>query len=171
MMRGWRAGKVVLGALLTAGISLGTIGSWSPAAGAAKPESFTGSWVVHDGALSITSVHKGVLRAFLGSCGANADQCVETDALSLSLSKNKKTMLAKVTKVTITAYTPSGQVDKTSVPAVSMPDQVGDSFRLRFAAPHLLVRTIVKGMSGWVGGNPYWCGPGLAQRYQQDCGA
>jgi hypothetical protein len=134
------------------------------------PESFIGDWHVHGAGLKITSETAGVITADVGYCVPNDTaykyRCTESDELTMSLSGDKNQLTATVTKITFTAA--DGTIVRHSVTQSS---SVGDSFRLEFEAPQLLKETILHGMAGWVGGNPYWCGQNLAPELRSKCGA
>ncbi|GAC1366577.1 MAG: hypothetical protein NVSMB32_11020 [Actinomycetota bacterium] len=151
----------------------------SPTAGAASPtprpttaaaipsvtpssirQDFVGTWHVHGSSLQITSRTQGQLTTFnVGQCLPNGSSgaCGEHDALSLVLSPDSTRLTATLTKVT---YFVSNGAGEQVVPNanVSTPNHVGDAFRLEFVGADLMKTTILRGLQGYVGGNPYWCG-------------
>ena len=102
-----------------------------------------------------------------GPCIAgSSDICTVLADMSLKLITDSNTLRATVSKV-------SFQVGETpvTIPESGDPMKVGDKFDLKFVALGLLKRTIVSGMKGFVGGNPYWCGEDLAEELRYRCGA
>jgi hypothetical protein len=123
--------------------------------------------------MTIASNKSGVLASSIGPCGSPPDdQCVELNGLKWTLSADHSTLSATVPKVSFVACHANGQVDRHAPANVSLSDvgaNVGDSFHLVFVNPHVMVRTIIHGMSGFVGGIPRWCAKNFAEsRY---CGA
>ena len=94
----------------------------------------------------------------------------EGDLLSFVRSKDGKHLTATVVAV--------GYVDNKGKP-IPKPDgvdssAVGDSFSLKFVAPHLMKQTIIHSSLSAIDqryGNPYWCGRGLAEALVPRCGA
>ena len=93
--------------------------------------------------------------------------CSETDELTASPGSDGKTLTLVVT--TVSYANGSGASIPNPNPASST--TVGDSMELVLVAPGLLKRTALHGFSGWQGGNPYWCGPGISQSDEKLCGA
>ena len=139
------------------------------AAAAAIHETFVGNWHVHDALLDITSPTTGVL---IDSHGC-ADNCVEKDFLSLTVSQDGTRMEAVVSAVTYTDPTTGQPVVDTD----TNPDDTGhidDSFALEFIEPHLMLsidNSHETAPSGLGSGNYYWCGVGLALPFTPACGA
>jgi len=133
------------------------------------PESFAGNWGVHDGQLSIWSAGKVGHKTFWFGQNIDADQPgTQVNLLRLSLSPSRTRM-----RVTIWGV---GYVNQHGISA-RLPNPTdnfvpGDTFVLVFVAPHLLKAiSIHTRYHGVEFGNPYWCGIGLAAKYQHLCGA
>ena len=102
---------------------------------------------------------------------AGASGCFEQWSESVAYSPDGAT--ATLTIVKVTAVT-GGSNSVVAKPSSGFQGQVGDSYTLRFMAPHLMVRTWTQGTfarnpSLW--GNPYLCQSGLAQALTSKCGA
>ncbi|MBV9099162.1 MAG: hypothetical protein JO079_14005 [Frankiaceae bacterium] len=100
----------------------------------------------------------------------------ESDRLTLVRYRNPDRLLVTVSSVSY--------VDRTSNKPIPRPTDkcsladgfsvAGDQYLLRFAAPHLLIESVLVSHvapNNLDNGNPYWCGVGLAARYQDRCGA
>ena len=133
----------------------------APSSPAAPPLAggFIGAWEVHDAELIITSLTHGVISA-QGDC-----QCTENDTLSLS--RHGSQLDATVTQVRAT-----GAGGKT-VPDPHPNEVVGQESFFELHRAHLLLEATVANEPGDLSesfGNPYWCGKGLAARFDQACG-
>jgi hypothetical protein len=124
--------------------------------------SFVGTWGVHDAQLRITSLRSGVLFA-QGDC-----LCEEYDTLTLSPSATGTELNATV-----------GAVRAIGAGGKRVPDPhpnyvVGQRSFFEFAEPHLMLQLVVPNEPGDMlsssFGNPYWCGIGLASRFENACG-
>ena len=103
---------------------------------------------------------------------AGASGCFEQWSESVAYSPDGATatltIIVKVTAVT------GGSNTVVAKPSSGFQGQVGDSYTLRFMAPHLMVRTWTQGTfarSPSLWGNPYLCQSGLAQTLTSKCGA
>lgn len=115
---------------------------------------FTGTWNVHGAMMHLTAAGTGTLALADGG----------TDTLRLTRFKNPDRAL-----VTIVASTPG----RSACPADGR-DAPGDQFELRIAAPQLLVSNFLishRAPIDLTSGNPYWCGPRVAPRLRNRCGA
>jgi hypothetical protein len=122
---------------------------------------FVGSWEVHDALLTVTSLSHGVIAA-QGDC-----QCTERDTLLLSLAAGGRL------DATVTSVRAVGAGGK-PVADPHPNEAVGQRSVFEFVEPHLLLQATVADEPGDLSqsfGNPYWCGPGLAARFSQACGA
>jgi hypothetical protein len=136
---------------------------------------FVGQWFVHGIALTISAGGYAVENLPpdppCSGLPAGASGCFEQWSESVSYSPDGAT--ATLTIVKVTAVT-SGSNSVAAKPSSGFQGQVGDSYTLRFMAPHLMVRTWTQGTfarnpSLW--GNPYLCQSGLAQALTSKCGA
>jgi hypothetical protein len=93
--------------------------------------------------------------------------CGETDQLTATPSSDGTILTLVVTAVSYA----NGSGASVPNPNPASSTAVGDSMRLVLQAPGLLKRTELHGFSGWQGGNPYWCGPGISQSNTKLCGA
>jgi hypothetical protein len=122
---------------------------------------FVGNWHVHGSQREILPNGTGTIES---NCGGGG--CLETDVLAVVRSANGMQLTA-----TITAITYADNKGKAlPAPDPSESPTVGDSWNLRFAAPHLMKQTMVRSAVPWLG-NPYWCGDGLAASLDHFCGA
>jgi hypothetical protein len=89
----------------------------------------------------------------------------------VAYSPDGATAILTIVKVTAVTGRSNSVVAK---PSGGFKGQVGDSYTLRFMAPHLMVRTWTQGTfarSPSLWGNPYLCQSGLAQTLTSKCGA
>jgi hypothetical protein len=149
------------------GSSTGTTSSSTvvPATGEVG-DGFVGHWNVHGASLDIAPTTATIVDS-LGPCSPGAQRfCDETDTLTV-VSGDATQVTLQVSAVSYADDTGAGVPN----PDVGASTAVGDSMRLVMQAPGLLKATILNGFPGWVGGNPYWCGPGISQADRQLCGA
>jgi hypothetical protein len=153
------------------GSSTGTTSSSAvvPATGEVGDD-FVGHWNVHGASLDIAPTKAPTTATIvdsLGPCSPGAQRfCHETDTLTV-VSGDATQVTLQVTAVSYADDTGAGVPN----PDVGASTAVGDSMRLVMQAPGLLKAAILNGFPGWVGGNPYWCGPGISQADRQLCGA
>ena len=136
---------------------------------------FVGQWFVHGIGLTISAGGYAVENLPpdppCSGLPAGASGCFEQWSESVAYSPDGAT--ATLTIVKVTAVT-GGSNSVVAKPSSGFQGQVGDSYTLRFMAPHLMVRTWTQGTfarnpSLW--GNPYLCQSGLAQALTSKCGA
>ena len=136
---------------------------------------FVGQWFVHGIGLTISAAGYAVENLPpdppCSGLPAGASGCFEQWSESVAYSPDGAT--ATLTIVKVTAVT-GGSNSVVAKPSSGFQGQVGDSYTLRFMAPHLMVRTWTQGTfarnpSLW--GNPYLCQSGLAQALTSKCGA
>jgi hypothetical protein len=136
---------------------------------------FVGQWFVHGIGLIISAGGYAVENLPpdppCSGLPAGASGCFEQWSESVAYSPDGAT--ATLTIVKVTAVT-GGSNSVVAKPSSGFQGQVGDSYTLRFMAPHLMVRTWTQGTfarnpSLW--GNPYLCQSGLAQALTSKCGA
>lgn len=122
--------------------------------------SFVGNWHLHGAFLKITSTHNGQIWG-RGGC-----TCLEFDTLALKPQDNQ--LEAVVTRVR--AVGPTGR----TVPEPYQNQVVGQRSFFEFVEPHLLLQVLVpnkpRDLSLSVGTPSYWCGTGLAARFENACG-
>lgn len=161
---GTTPGSTVTSATVTASATASSSTAPPPTAASA---SFAGTWHVHGATLDITDT-TATMVVSEGPCGSDPTRsCSETDAMSVSPSGDGMQVTLVVTAVNYTDNTGASVPNPTG----GAPTAVGDSMQLVFQAPGLLKRTALHGFPGWVGGNPYWCGPDISQSNVHLCGA
>jgi hypothetical protein len=121
---------------------------------------FMGNWYAHDASLKIISVSTGKLST-RGGC-----LCVDYDTLAFSFLNGR--LEAVVTKVR--AIGAGGK----PMPDPHPDEVVGQKLFFEFVEPHLLMQVMVpnepQDRSVSFGNPPYWCGAGLAARFEFACG-
>lgn len=136
---------------------------------------FVGQWFVHGIGLTISvggyAVENLPPDPPCSGLPTGSPGCFEQWNESVAYSPDGAT--ATLTIVRVTAVT-VGSNSVVAKPSGGLQGQVGDSYTLRFMAPHLMVRTWTQGTfarnpSLW--GNPYLCQSGLAQALTSKCGA
>ena len=130
---------------------------------------FAGTWNLHGSEMTLREHGPSTKRSSLKFANR-----VQTDTLQWTRYRNPDRLLLVVTRV---------DYEDEQGPAPEPSDsrwlsdgsvEPGDSSVLRFAAPHLLEEMyLISHVSptNLEGGNGYWCGEGLAARYQDRCGA
>lgn len=129
---------------------------------------FAGTWRVHGAQMVIRPDGTGTIDAAEGPYD-------ETDVIRFVRYREPERLLATYTKVSYVDGTTGRPIPKPT-DACSLADGSnvpGDQFLLRFAAPHLLIDSVIVTHIAPINlsGNPYWCGQGIAPRYQNRCGA
>lgn len=136
---------------------------------------FVGQWFVHGIGLTISAGGYAVENLPpdppCSGLPAGASGCFEQWKESVAYSLDGATATLTIIKV---AAVTVGSNSVVARPSNGFQGQVGDSYTLRFMAPHLMVRTWTQGTfarnpSLW--GNPYLCQSGLAQTLTSKCGA
>jgi hypothetical protein len=134
---------------------------------------FAGHWAVHGSRMDLRSRGRSEVSTSFNSVGPYGT--VETDTVRWTRYRNPDRLLLVVTDVRYE--------DGTGTPVSEPSDacwladgsvQPGDSSLLWIAAPHLLEDMILVSHASPInveGENGYWCGEGLATRYQYHCGA
>jgi hypothetical protein len=129
---------------------------------------FAGSWYVHDGWMVLRPDGTGTQSFNAGALTA------EVDTVALTYYRNPDRLLVQVMAVSWqngdTASSPRVPADACSQAGAAP----GDEELLRFAAPHLLVASVIvshRPLADLAGANPYWCQDGLATELQNSCGA
>jgi hypothetical protein len=149
--------------------STGTASSSSVAPSATASARFVGEWHVHDSSLNVALTTATLTAsAGMGPCMQNPQApCSETDQLAVTSGNDTQLTLT----VTGVSYTFNDFQTATVDPSPGPRTAVGDSIQLVWQAPGLLKATVLKGLPGMKGGNPYWCGAGVSQSDAQKCGA
>jgi hypothetical protein len=149
-------------------------GNSSSPSGSAVPSAtasahFVGEWHVHDSSLNVALTTATLTASSgMGPCMQNPQApCSETDQLAVTSGNDTQLTLT----VTGVSYTFNDFQTATVNPSPGPRTAVGDSIQLVWQAPGLLKATVLKGLPGMQGGNPYWCGAGVSQTDAQKCGA
>lgn len=131
----------------------------------ARQPAFAGGWYVHGGQMVISSQGRGQM-SFTSPCGPSDTQsCRDVTHFRYDKAQGGQQLLATVTK---TEFLTGQGIDLARMGEYSTHLNEGDSFELRFAAPHLLV---TRYSSAGPEGNPYWCRTGVAGEHTVKCGA
>lgn len=129
------------------------------------PPVFIAEWYVHGGQMVIESGGRGRI-SYSSPCGPdNTQRCRDTTRFRYETSSGGQELSATVTE---TKFLTQSGVDLARMGEYYTAYSVGDTFKLRSVAPHLL-KTIRQ--SGGPSGNPYWCQSGVSKTDGLNCGA